>query len=146
MNLNLYRDESDTPKLNAQRNLASRTHYVDDDTLRFHKSRILSCHITDGGLLLGLVESVATTYDGSTRGFRAVVFDVAGNVLNRTSLDECHKTRRQSTNDMWRILNATDAYAVTLEAINSHQRQAVAECDTMRGKLEELMARNAVAA
>ncbi len=37
--MNLYRSESNNPKWNAQSNLSGRTHYVDEDTLRWHKSR-----------------------------------------------------------------------------------------------------------
>lgn len=32
---NLYRNEASDPRDNAQRNLSGRTHYVDDDTLRW---------------------------------------------------------------------------------------------------------------
>lgn len=39
--MNLYRNESSDAKTNAQRNLCGRTHYVDEDTLRWHKSRVL---------------------------------------------------------------------------------------------------------
>lgn len=34
----LYREQGNNPKYHAQRNLQGRTHYVDDDTLRFHKA------------------------------------------------------------------------------------------------------------
>lgn len=88
----LYRNESSDPKRNAQRNLQGRTHYVDDDTLRFHKSRILSARHVDGGLLFAIVTSDATDYQGKTRGFRYVVFDLFGTVLDRPALEDCYKS------------------------------------------------------
>ena len=84
--MNLYRDESSYPKANAQLNLCGRTHYVDDDTLRWHKSRVISTHVTDGGLLFAIVTSDALDMDNKRRGFRYVVFGLFGNVLARTEL------------------------------------------------------------
>ena len=49
--MRLYQSESSTPKYNAQRNLQGRTHYVDEDTLKFHKSRIISEHDSCNGLI-----------------------------------------------------------------------------------------------
>ena len=42
MNRNKYSEESYNPKRNAQANLAGRSHFVDDDTLRFFAGRVLS--------------------------------------------------------------------------------------------------------
>ena len=49
--MRFYKTESDHPKVNAQRNLMGRTHYVDPDTLRWHKSRILSARWLEFGRL-----------------------------------------------------------------------------------------------
>lgn len=122
--ISLYKEESSDPKWNAQRNLAGRTHYVDDDTLRFHKSRVLSTHITDNGLLFALVESCAMDSRGSKRGFRGVIFDVFGTVLSRHSLEDARATRKAAESDMWAALNAIDAKAHTLTALAEHQKHA----------------------
>lgn len=70
------------PKAIAQRALQGRTHYVDDDTLRFFHSRINSVRIECEGLLFLLVESVASDFRNTSRGFRFVAFDVTGTVVN----------------------------------------------------------------
>ena len=119
--MNLYRDESSTPKWNAQRNLSGRTHYVDDDTLRFHKSRVLSTHVTDNGLLFSLVESIALDMHNTQRGFRFVIFNVFGDSIERASLDEAFKTRKAATKAMWQALEKIDAKAVTLAAIDRQE-------------------------
>lgn len=84
----LYRDELSYPKVNAQANLCGRTHYVDDATLHWHKSRIISARVIDRGLLFAIVTSDALDMNNTKRGFRYVVFDVFGNVLSRPKLEE----------------------------------------------------------
>ena len=91
-NVELFEDKSNDPKRNAQQNLNGRTHYVDDDTMRFFGSRIVSAYPTDDGLFFKIVESVATEYDKSRRGFRVVIFDLFGCAVFRPSFDECTST------------------------------------------------------
>jgi hypothetical protein len=91
-NVELFEDKSNDPKRNAQQNLNGRTHYVDDDTMRFFGSRIVSASPTDDGLFFKIVESVATEYDKSRRGFRVVIFDLFGCAVFRPSFDECTST------------------------------------------------------
>lgn len=137
--MNLYRSESSNPKWNAQRNLGGRTHYVDDYTLRFHKSRILSTHISDNGLLFALVESVATGMDGSKRGYRYVIFDVFGNCLERPKLEKCYTNGERARKAMWDGLNKIDAKAVTLAAIGEQDAAHRKEMADMRVKIRALV-------
>lgn len=110
---NLYRNESSDPKSNAQRNLCDRTHYVDDDTLRSHKSRVISAQHTDGGLLFAIVTSDALDPDNRRRGFRYVIFDLFGHVLSRCALEQASRTSEQATKAMWTEVNAMNAAAIT---------------------------------
>ena len=66
----LYKRESSDPKRDAQRNLCSRTHYVDDDTMRYFRSRVLSAHAVDNGLLYAIVESASGDLTPRTRIYR----------------------------------------------------------------------------
>lgn len=66
----------------AQRNLSGRSHYADDDTLRFFHSRIQTARPECNGLLFVLVESVAADMRNTSRGFRFVVFNLFGEVVN----------------------------------------------------------------
>tara|TARA_R110000868_G_scaffold92457_6_gene256621 strand:+ start:305 stop:739 length:435 start_codon:yes stop_codon:yes gene_type:complete len=129
-----YKSESSYPLPNAQRNLAGRTHYVDSDTLRFHKSRILSARAVDNGLLFAIVESVALDMHNSKRGNRFVIFDIAGNVISRNSLENTWSRSAQAEKAMWKALDAIDAKQVTLDAIarkEKHFAQDIAEARAM---------------
>jgi hypothetical protein len=77
--MQMYRNQASDPKSNAQRNLAGRTHYVDDDTLRFHKSRVISARHVDQGLLFAIVTSDALDMNNTRRNTIATrVFLVVG--------------------------------------------------------------------
>lgn len=135
---NFFRTESSDPKINAQRNLAGRSHYVDDDSLRFHKSRINACRIVDNGLLLAIVESVAIDYRNTQRGFRYVVFDVFGHVISRVELDDCWRTSEQALKAMWAYLDTVDAPTHTLTAIENAERCHAEEMADMRKKVAQI--------
>ena len=136
--MNLYRNESSNPKWNAQRNLQGRTHYVDDDTLRFHKARVLSARHTDNGLLFALVESVALDMHNTKRGYRFALFDVFGNILERPDLEHSFKSSEQATKAMWAKLDEIDAIGVTLSAISRAEHYHAQEMAEMRASLAKM--------
>jgi hypothetical protein len=136
--MNLYREERSNPKDNAQANLCGRTHYVDAGALRFHKSRILSTHITDGGLLFALVESVALDPENRKRGYRPVIFDVFGTVIERPNLDSYYSSSKAATKAMWAALNAFDAKEHTLTALGEQKASYAAELDRLANKVAKL--------
>lgn len=133
--MNRYRNESSDPKRNAQRNLCGRTHYVDDDSLRFHKSRVISARHTDNGLLFAIVTSDALDYENTRRGFRYVIFDLFGNVLDRTEIDGAFQTSEKATNAMRAALNSIDAHAATLQAIEMREKYFADEMAQLRSTL-----------
>lgn len=47
-----YTNKSSNAKSNAQENLKGRTHYAEDDTLKFFKARIVSSAADQNGLFL----------------------------------------------------------------------------------------------
>lgn len=115
--LSLYRDESSNAKYDAQRNLAGRTHFADDATLRFHKSRILAGRVLHGGAFYYLRESTALTMDGSQRGHRVVLFDIFGNVINKVGLDDCATSGAAAERDFWEwfeLFNVEEYYIAAL--------------------------------
>lgn len=115
--MQLYRDHGSRAKFNAQRNLIGRTHYVDDDTLRFHKSKIIRARAHCDGLLFSIVTSDAVDYQNTKRGFRFVIFDLFGTVLARTPLDDAFRRSEQASKAMYHELDTIDAVAVTQKAI-----------------------------
>ena len=136
----LYKEESYNAKNNAQANLAGRTHYAEDSTLRFFHARILDTFHTDGGLLFALLESVALDMNNTSRGFRFVIFDLFGHTLERPKMEDAFKTKDQAKKAMWEALNGINAAKVTREGIKreqaSHKREMGYIRDTLR-KLKE---------
>jgi hypothetical protein len=139
--VNLFRTESSDEKTNAQRNLMGRTHYVDDDGLRFHKSRIISTAIADDGLLFAIVESYAVDYQNTRRAYRPVVFDIFGTVLSRVDLEDGYKSSKSARKAMWDVLNGIDAKAHTLKAIDAQEKRFIEECEEMRAKVRAMGAK-----
>lgn len=134
----LFRVYTHNHRHNAQRNLEGRTHYVDDATLRYHKSRILTSHVTDNGLLFAIVESYAVDPDNHKRAYRPVIFDVFGTVIERPDLNDGFRTGDQARREMWARLNKIDAKAHTLAAIANWKRRAISDAEEMRAKVKTL--------
>lgn len=88
-----FRDLSDNPKTQAQRNLEGRTYYVSDSSLKYHYSRIMQATPIFSGLYLTIVESCALDPDNTRRGFRVVVFDLWGRTVHHPDLDHCAATK-----------------------------------------------------
>ena len=127
-----YKNESNHAATNAQHNLMGRTHYVDPGTLRWHKSRVLTARPTDDGLLFAITTSDALDMHNTRRGFRYVIFDLFGNVIKREKLEDAFKSHKQALNAMWQALNAIDAKAVTLAAIESAEKYHASEMNELR--------------
>lgn len=135
---NLFRDESGDAKTDAQRNLCGRTHYVDDETLRYHKSRVVETKTTDNGLLFAIVESYAVDPENKQRAFRGVVFDVFGTVLYRPAIGEGFGTRKAAGKALWKALNEIDAIGVTLGAIKRAEHHYAQEMAQLRAELKRI--------
>lgn len=131
----LFTNCSSYPISQAQRNLEGRTHYVDDATLKYFGSRILSCGMTDDNTLLYLLESCKTSADGGGREFRFVVFDVFGTVVQRPALGEGFKNGEQALCAMWAWLNSFDAQAHYLEVLTRRAARLEGEAQAMRDAL-----------
>lgn len=125
----------DNAKGNAQYNLAGRTHYVDDATLKFHKSRILKTVIAGDGLLFGLIESYAADMHNTKRLFRAVVFDVFGTVVERKSLSGGATTRAKAELHLSEMLDSIDAKKHTQKAITAHRKRVMRELTSLKSDL-----------
>jgi hypothetical protein len=109
--------KSSDPKYNAQRNLNGKTHYVEDDTLKFHHSRISSSRDIHGGLLFRVTGSDAMDMRNTKRGFRTAVFDVFGTCVSRPELEN-------ATTSADKALKISDALEIDLA---EHYRKAIAE-------------------
>lgn len=133
----LYSNASSYPKDNAQRNLQGRTHYVDDNTLKGFHSRILSARATHEGMLFAITTSDAGDYQNKTRVHRYVIFDVFGTVLERPTIEESFRTSKQALAAMWKAVNAIDAKAVTLAAIERAKQRHESEMADLLASVEK---------
>jgi hypothetical protein len=134
--MQLYQDHSSYPKQNAQRNLMGRTHYVDDDTLRFHHSRVLSAHVLYEGLLFAIITKDAADYENNTRKYRYAIFDLFGTVIDRPSLADMFSTRNQASKAMWAVIDGLDAKAITLAGIENAEKWHKYKMDELRYHIE----------
>jgi len=115
----LYTEKYSNPTADAQENLGGRTHYADPQTLRYHKSRILSARPVSMGAFFLIIESCAIDYQNTRRGFRAVLFDLAGEAVYRPSLNECCKTREKASAAFWAWFNGFDELTHYREKMNA---------------------------
>lgn len=136
--MELFRNQSSDPKANAQRNLCGRTHYVDDDSLRFHKSRVISARHTYEGLLFAIVTSDSLNFENTQRGFRYAIFDLFGTVLESPNIEHAFRTSAQAEKAMWAAVNAIDAKAVTAKAIERAERNHADEMAALRATVAKL--------
>lgn len=119
------------PKYYAQDQLQGRTHYIDDDTLRYFHARINSAYTTADGLLFCIIESSAADPDNSSRISRGVVFDVFGQTVYRPNIDESFKTGDQARKAMKQFLDGFDAIEHTRKAIGDMAERMYIEADRM---------------
>jgi len=134
----LFANKSSYPKENAQGNLCGRTHYVDDATLRWHKSRIIASGHTDNGLLFWLISSDALDMHNTKRGFRYVIFDIFGTVVDRPTLEQAFRTSAQARKAMWNSLNLIEAKNHTFDAIEAAERNFADEMSRLREEVSAL--------
>jgi hypothetical protein len=133
-----FSDASYDAKRNAQCNLQGRTHYVDDATLRYFHSRITSSGNHYHGLIFGLIESVARDPDNKSRGFRYVLFDVFGTVIDRPGMHELVSSSDVARKRMYAALDALDVLAHYREALHSRIRMLDRETDALTTMLQGL--------
>jgi hypothetical protein len=141
LTVDLYREQSSDSTYDAQRNLMGRTHYVDPDTLKYHKSRVLAFRIHADGLLCSLIESCAADMHNRKRRFRYVIFDVLGTVLDRPKLDESFTSKHYAEKAMWKAVESIDAIKHTREALQQRKRSQADEYKRDLLRLKELKAK-----
>lgn len=135
--MEFYREQSSKPKWNAQRNLQGRTHYVDDETLRFHKSRVLEARHIENGLFFYIITSDAVDMHNTKREFRFVIFDVFGSVVARPELGKGGSSSQWARKAMWDVLNGLDAGEWTFRAIDRQRKAHEQEMDQLNDKVTD---------
>lgn len=115
-----------TPKLNAQAALTGLTHYCDDYTLRFHKSRVVGACVVANGAFFKVCETCAQDYENTKRGYRVVLFDMTGEAVYRPNLDDMTRTREQAERAFFAWFDGFDQLAHYQDKIESEARELAA--------------------
>jgi len=128
-------------KANAQANLNGRTHYVDDDTLKYFHSKIAYSNDYENGTIFALVESCAADMDNRNRGFRFVVFDLFGTVIERRKSSDLFSTKdkaRKALNTFFEDFDALEHYkqamAERAERLANDSKRLAAQVARMGGE------------
>lgn len=140
------REYSDNPTISAQKNLESRTHYVDPQTLKYHGSRILSALPVSNGAFFKIIETVSIDYQHTKRGYRAVVFDLFGTVIYHPKLEETHTNREKADKAFFAWFDTFDeighyeyAISYTITRLNKEAKN-LADILQLLGEKEEVSA------
>lgn len=129
MNTRKYTRLQNDEKYNAQRNLEGRSYYVADSNLRFHHSRVLFSSEYANGLLFAIITSDALDMHNTKRGFRYVIFDICGNVIDRVNLDKSFSSKAKAHKAMEAALALIDAKRATLNAVKREKDSHKLECE-----------------
>ena len=94
----------------AQQNLKPVTHYVDDETLRYFKARIVRSWLpgecgTESGFLYAIVESLRKPGEEGNKTKRANVFDCFGSVIFQS---EFQNSTEKAKKEVYAFLNGLD--------------------------------------
>ena len=125
-------------KIDAQENLNGLTHYVDNETLKYFGSRINQTFILGDGLLFGLIESVYLTYKKTSRGFRFVIFDITGNVVERADLDSTYSSAKSAKKYMYEYLETVDPKEITKKALQDKKKYLLRDIEKIDEDINSL--------
>lgn len=133
----LFEDKHSDPKYDAQRNLCGKTHFVDDETLRWHKSRVLGTSVLAGGLLFKLTTSDSLDWHNTKRGVRVHVFDCFGTHIVGPDLENAKATRAAAERlyDASAELDVLAHYAEALDSRITRLRDEAASLEAIANTL-----------
>lgn len=138
LNLGLFNHKSSDAKYNAQQNLAGRSYFATDETLRFFGSRISRASESCSGLLFYVIESSYLDINKTKRGFRYAIFDLFGNEVGRQSLDEAMTTSDKALKAMYDKLNTINVAEHYAEALRSQVSQAERKAENYKNALSKI--------
>ena len=116
MNTSKYEEHSCDARYNAQHNLRGRSHFVDEDTLRYFKGRVLSAYDSADGRLFVVVHSQRENWDNANRIFSYAIFDLAGSIV--AGRVQSYKTAAKARKECEEMLEQIDADQLTLDALS----------------------------
>jgi hypothetical protein len=118
--------------------LSGRTHYVDAQTLRYFKARILRTFCASGGLFFILQESLPHPDFGWARVRRNVVFDVFGDVIGE-SRETCHTNGKKADAHFNQLIEWTKS-AEALEELGAKLERRIKRREEETARAAEALA------
>lgn len=108
----------------AARALEGRSHYFDRSTARAFGSHVRSCAIYEGGILLGVVESLASGFDRKPpRQYAPAFFNLLGERINSTFPCVTFSSHREAREEYIEQLGRMDFRAILLDTLREHRRR-----------------------
>lgn len=136
LGVSAYYNHGYSAKDAAQEELNGRSYYVDNDTLRFFYSRILSARAEFDGLFYRITESYALDYNNTTRGFRCVVFDLTGEIVYRPETPA--KTSATATTAFHTWKESFNPRAYYIERLADIADRKTREIESLNNAIKEL--------
>ena len=130
------REYSVTSKLeHAARMLDGRTHYLDGGNRRLFGSRVNTITTDEHKTILGIVESVRPPT--GPRIYRAVIFDITGEVIHKTEEKTAHgftghRSGRAADRELFAWFDQADPATILRDAIRREQDAAERRADELK--------------
>lgn len=136
--VNLFSNCSGDPKRDTQSNLAGRTHWASDDTLKFFHSRIVGRGVLCDGALFFVISSDALDYLNTRRGFRWHLFDAFGSHVAGPDIENAFKSSDAARKAFWEFFNAFDAEAYYADVLAKRADKLSREAIELKNAAREL--------
>lgn len=113
-----------SPSATAERLTDGKTHYYSADTRRFHGATVSKLRVIADGMALAAIERVSLDMRHTRKGYRVVIHDLAGTVINdRLDLEHAHKGLPAARRDFEeQCLKHSDGAAILRESIANETR------------------------
>lgn len=116
----------------AQRQLSGRTHFADDDSLRYFHSRIVKARVTENGVFFWLIECGALAFENKRRGYRYALFDVFGTCVARPEIADARPTKVGAEKAFLAFYNAFDGRMYYRKALDERAQRMEREAADSR--------------
>lgn len=116
---------SGTYKVEAavQNAMRGKTHFYDDDSMRFFSCKVRKARCIDDGVILGTICTQAEGFHGG-RVYAVNFHDFTGHGLCASLEERTFKTMEQANKYFWERANAMDGRAIMLDAIRRERDDA----------------------
>lgn len=126
----------------AERLTDDKTHYYDAGTRRYFGASVSKLREIADGMALAAIERVSLDSDHRAKGYRVVIHDLTGHIINdRAGLEDAHKTLRAAQRDFEaQCEKYADGAAILQGAIARETREHERALDNLISAAQQLRA------